>query len=344
MEDVRWLGFDWEDRLFYASDYFEQLYEWAVQLIKAGKAYVCDLTAEEIREYRGTPTEPGKESPYRNRSVEENLDLFERMKNGEFPDGSRTLRAKIDMASPNFNMRDPVMYRILHAEHHRTGNKWCIYPMYDYAHGAVGFDREDHALDLHARVRGPSPALRLVHRATSASHHPQQIEFDRLNLTYTMLSKRKLLTLVQEGLRHRLGRSAHADALRHAPPRLHARRRSATSARTIGVSKTNGIIELSLLEHCLREDLNKRAARVHGRAAAAARSSSTTIPTIRSKRWTPSTIPKTPPRARARCRSRKSSTSSRTISAKIRRSSTTAFRRAAKCVCATPTSSRARTS
>ena len=141
IEDVRWLGFDWEDRLFYASDYFDQLYEWAVQLIQAGKAYVCDLTAEQIREYRGTLTEPGKESPYRNRTVEENLDLFERMKAGEFPDGSRTLRAKIDMASPNLNMRDPVMYRILHAEHHRTGDKWCIYPMYDFAHGAVGFDR-----------------------------------------------------------------------------------------------------------------------------------------------------------------------------------------------------------
>ncbi len=165
IDDVRWLGFDWEDRLFYASDYFDQLYDWAVQLIKAGKAYVCDLTAEQIREYRGTLTEPGKESPYRNRSVEENLDLFERMKAGEFPDGSRTLRAKIDMASPNLNMRDPVMYRILHAEHHRTGDKWCIYPMYDYAHGQSRFHRRHHAFHLHAGIRRSPPALRLVHRA-----------------------------------------------------------------------------------------------------------------------------------------------------------------------------------
>ena len=165
IEDVRWLGFDWDDRLFYASDYFEQLYDWAVQLIKKGKAYVCDLTAEQMREYRGTLTEPGKDSPYRNRSVEENLDLFARMQAGEFPDGSRTLRAKIDMASPNLNMRDPVMYRILHAEHHRTGDKWCIYPMYDFAHGQSRFDRRHHAFDLHAGVRRPPAALRLVHRA-----------------------------------------------------------------------------------------------------------------------------------------------------------------------------------
>ena len=152
IEDVRWLGFDWEDRLFYASDYFDQLYDWAVQLIQAGKAYVCDLTADQVREHRGTLTEPGRNSPYRDRSVEENLDLFERMRAGEFPDGARTLRAKIDMASPNLNMRDPVMYRILHAEHHRTGDKWCIYPMYDYTHGRVGLHRGHHPLHLHARV------------------------------------------------------------------------------------------------------------------------------------------------------------------------------------------------
>ena len=164
MKDVRWLGFDW-DGLYYASDYFDQLYEWAVKLIKEGKAYVDDLTAEEIRQYRGTLTEPGKDSPYRNRAVEENLDLFERMRNGEFPDGSRVLRAKIDMASPNLNMRDPVMYRILHAEHHRTGDKWCIYPMYDYAHGQSDSHRTRHALHVHAGVRRPSPALQLVHPA-----------------------------------------------------------------------------------------------------------------------------------------------------------------------------------
>ncbi len=237
MEDVRWLGFDWEDRLFYASDYFDQLYDWAVQLIKAGKAYVCDLTADEMREYRGTLTEPGKESPYRNRSVEENLDLFERMKAGEFPDGARTLRAKIDMASPNLNLRDPVMYRILHAEHHRTGDKWCIYPMYDYAHGQSDSHR--------AASRTPSArwSSKITARSTtgssssSASSHPQQIEFDRLNLTYTLLSKRKLLTLVQEGHVTRLGRPAHAHALRHPPPRLHAGGASATSVAAIGVSQ-----------------------------------------------------------------------------------------------------------
>src|ERR1022692_2317286 len=189
IENVRWLGFDWEDRLFYASDYFGQLYQWAVEMIKDGKAYVCDLTADEIREYRGTPTEPGKESPYRNRRVEENLDLFTRMKAGEFPDGARTLRAKIDMASPNFNMRDPIMYRILRAEHHRTGNQWCIYPMYDYAHGQSDsiegithsictLEFEDHRplYDWYVEALG--------------IYHPQQIEFDRLNLTYTLLNKR----------------------------------------------------------------------------------------------------------------------------------------------------------
>ena len=164
MKDVRWLGFEWES-LCYASDYFDQLYEWAVKLIKDGKAYVDDLSAEEIRQHRGTLTEPGKESPYRNRSVEENLDLFERMRKGEFPDGSRVLRAKIDMASPNLNMRDPVMYRILHAEHHRTGDKWCIYPMYDYAHGQSDSIEQRDALDVHARIRRPSSALQLVHPA-----------------------------------------------------------------------------------------------------------------------------------------------------------------------------------
>ena len=223
MEDVRWLGFDWDDRLFYASDYFEQLYEWAVQLIKAGKAYVCDLTADEIREHRGTLTEPGKNSPYRNRSVEENLDLFERMRAGEFPDGSRTLRAKIDMASPNLNMRDPVMYRILHATHHRTRRQVVHLPDVRLHPRPVRLDRADHALDLHAGVREPPAAVRLVHPTSWASTHPQQIEFARLNLTYTVMSKRRLLELVKDGLRQRLGRSADADDLRAAPPRLHAR-------------------------------------------------------------------------------------------------------------------------
>jgi glutaminyl-tRNA synthetase len=260
MDNVRWLGFDWEARLFYASDYFGQLYEWAVQLIKAGKAYVCDLSAEEVRRYRGTLTEPGKESPYRNRSVEENLDLFERMKAGEFPDGARTLRSKIDMASPNLNMRDPVMYRILHAEHHRTGDKWCIYPMYDFTHGqSDSIEHITHSIcTLEFEDHRP---LYDWYVAQLGIYHPQQIEFDRLNLTYTLLSKRKLLTLVQDG--HVRG----WDDPRM-PTLAGIRRRGYTSeairnfCAAIGVSKTNGTIELGLLEHFVREDLNRRAQRV----------------------------------------------------------------------------------
>src|SRR5258706_4858060 len=243
MEDVHWLGFDWEDRCFYASDYFDQLYEWAVQLIKAGKAYVCDLNADQIREYRGMPGEPGKESPYRNRSVEENLNLFERMRAGEFPDGSRTLRTKIDMASPNFNMRDPVMYRILHAEHHRTGNKWCIYPMYDYAHGECdSIEKVTHSIcTLEFEDHRP---LYDWYVENLGIHHPQQIEFDRLNLTNTLLSKRKLLTLVQKGY------VSGWDDPRM--PTLSGMRRRGYSPEAIrlfcsriGVSKTNGVIEFS---------------------------------------------------------------------------------------------------
>jgi len=198
MDTVRWLGFDWEDRIFYASDYFDQLYAWAVQLIQSGKAYVCDLSAEEVRKYRGTLTEPGTESPYRNRSVEENLNLFERMRAGEFADGTRTLRTKIDMASPNLNMRDPVMYRILHASHHRTGDKWCIYPMYDFTHGqSDSIERITHSIcTLEFEDHRP---LYDWYCDNLGIYHPQQIEFDRLNLTYTLLSKRKLLKLVQEG-------------------------------------------------------------------------------------------------------------------------------------------------
>ncbi len=262
IEDVRWLGGDWENRLYYASDYFEQLYEWAVQLIRAGKAYVCDLPAEQVREYRGTLTEPGRESPWRNRTVEENLELFMRMQAGEFPDGSRTLRAKVDMASPNLNMRDPVMYRILHAEHHRTGNKWCIYPMYDFAHGqSDSIERVTHSIcTLEFEDHRPLYDWYLDQLGV---YHPQQIEFDRLNLTYTLLSKRKLLTLVQEG------RVKGWDDPRM-PTITGIRRRGYTPeairnfCRAIGVSKTNGTIELSLLEHYVREDLNKRAPRVMG--------------------------------------------------------------------------------
>src|SRR6516225_6806777 len=260
MENIRWLGFDWEDRLYYASDYFEQLYNWAVQLIKAGKAYVCDLSAEEVRQYRGTLTEPGKESPYRNRSIEENLGLFERMRAGEFPDGSRTLRARIDMASRNLNMRDPIMYRILHAEHHRTGDKWCIYPMYDFTHGqSDSIERITHSIcTLEFEDHRPLYNWFIEQLGIFPS---QQIEFDRLNLTYTLLSKRKLLQLVQEG--HVSGwddpRTPTISGIRrrgYTPESL----RNFCAA--IGASKTNGIIELGMLEHFVREDLNRRAPRV----------------------------------------------------------------------------------
>src|SRR5579862_2085377 len=260
IEDVRWLGGDFADRLFYASDYFGQLYDWAVQLIQKGKAFVCDLTADQVRQQRGTLTEPGQESPYRNRSVEENLDLFDRMRKGEFPDGAKTLRAKIDMASPNLNMRDPVLYRILHMDHHRTGDKWCIYPMYDFTHGqSDSIEHITHSIcTLEFEDHRP---LYDWYIEQLGIYHPQQLEFDRLNLTYTLLSKRKLLTLVQEG--HVTGWD---------DPRMPTisgiRRRGFTSeairnfCNAIGVSKTNGIIELGLLEHFVREDLNKRAARV----------------------------------------------------------------------------------
>ncbi len=257
-EDVKWLGFHW-DGLFYASDYFDQLYQWAVKLIKAGQAYVDDLSAEEIRKHRGTLTEPGKDSPYRNRSMEENLDLFERMKVGEFPDGSRVLRAKIDMASPNLNMRDPVMYRILHAEHHRTGNKWCIYPMYDFAHGqSDSLERVTHSMcTLEFEDHRPLYNWFIEQLEIFPS---RQIEFDRLNLTYTQLSKRKLRQLVQQ--KHVSG----WDDPRM-PTLSGMRRRGYTPeairnfCKAIGVSKTNGSIELAMLEHFVREDLNKRAPR-----------------------------------------------------------------------------------
>ena len=246
--------------MFYASDYFDQLHAWAVQLIKAGKAYVDDLGAEEVRKYRGSLTEPGKESPYRNRSVEENLDLFERMRQGEFPDGSRTLRAKIDMTSPNLNMRDPVMYRILHAEHHRTGNKWCIYPMYDFAHGqSDSLEQITHSIcTLEFEDHRPLYNWFIQQLGIFPS---QQIEFDRLNLTYTLLSKRKLLQLVQEG------RVRGWDDPRM-PTISGIRRRGYTPeairnfCAAIGVSKTNGIIDLAMLEHFVRDDLNTRAPRV----------------------------------------------------------------------------------
>ena len=259
MQDVQWLGFTW-DGLFYASDYFGQLYAWAMQLIKAEKAYVCDLSADEIREYRGTLTEPGKESPYRNRSIEENLDLFARMKNGEFSDGSRTLRAKIDMASPNLNFRDPVMYRILHMEHHRTGDQWCIYPMYDYAHGqSDSIEQVTHSIcTLEFENNRPLYNWFIEQLGIFPS---RQIEFDRLSITYTLLSKRKLLTLVQEGL-------VEGWDDPRMPTLTGMRRRGYTPeairnfCANIGVSKTNGVTQLAHLEYFLREDLNKHAPRV----------------------------------------------------------------------------------
>jgi glutaminyl-tRNA synthetase len=257
-KDIRWLGFDWE-RLCYASDYFGQLYEWALQLIKAGKAYVDDLSAEEIREHRGTLTEPGKNSPYRDRSVEENLDLFVRMKNGEFPDGSRVLRAKIDMTSPNLNMRDPVMYRILHAIHHRTGDEWCIYPMYDYAHGqSDSIEHVTHSM-CSLEFADHQPLYRWFIEQLGI-FPSQQIEFDRLSITYTLMSKRKLLQLVQEG------RVNGWDEPRM--PTLSGVRRRGYTAEAIrafvasaGVSRTNGIVDIEMLEHFQRDDLNHRSRR-----------------------------------------------------------------------------------
>ncbi len=262
-EDIRWLGFDWGDRMFYASDYFDQLYDYAVQLIKKGKAYVCDLSPEEIRRYRGTLTEPGKESPYRNRSVEENLDLFARMRAGEFEEGSRVLRAKIDMASPNIVMRDPVLYRIIKdPPHHRTGTRWCIYPMYDFAHC------------LSDSIEGITHSLCTLEFENNRElydwildqlevYHPQQIEFARLQLTYTVLSKRKLLRLVNEGV------VAGWDDPRM-PTISGMRRRGYTPeairnfCRQIGVAKSNSTVDIELLEHFVREDLNKRVPRVMG--------------------------------------------------------------------------------
>jgi glutaminyl-tRNA synthetase len=261
-EDIKWLGFDWADREYYASDYYGQLYEWAVQLIKDGKAYVCDLTPDEIKEYRGRWNEPGKDSPYRNRSVEENLDLFERMRAGEFPDGSRTLRAKIDMSAGNMNMRDPIMYRILHAAHPRTGDKWCIYPMYDWAHGqSDSIEGITHSLcSIEFEDHRPLYDWFLDQLGV---YHPQQIEFARLNVSHTIVSKRKLNRLVEEGY------VTSWDDPRM-PTLSGLRRRGYTPesikdlCSRIGMAKKENIVNIALLEHCLREDLNKRAPRVMG--------------------------------------------------------------------------------
>ena len=258
--DVKWLGWDWQDRLFFASDYFEQMYQWAVEMVKKGAAYVCDLDADQVREHRGTLTAPGKESPSRSRSVEENLDLLTRMRQGEFPDGSKTLRAKADMASPNLNLRDPIMYRIMRATHHRTGDNWCIYPTYDWSHG------------LEDSIEGITHSICTLefenHRPLYdwfldqlGIYHPQQIEFARLNLTYTVMSKRKLLQLVKENFVNGW------DDPRM--PTISGMRRRGFSpsgirsfAKVIGVNKTNSTVDVALLEHCIREDLNKTSPRV----------------------------------------------------------------------------------
>jgi glutaminyl-tRNA synthetase len=259
MEDVKWLGFHW-DGLYYASDYFGQLYEWAIKLIKDGKAYVDDLSADEIRKHRGTLTEPGKDSPYRNRPVDENLNLFERMRAGEFPDGSRVLRAKIDMASPNFNLRDPVMYRILHAEHHRTGNKWPIYPLYDYAHGqSDSIERVTHSMcSLEFADHQPLYSWFIQQLGIFPS---QQIEFDRLSLTYTLMSKRKLRELVEKRLVRGWDdpRMPTLSGLRRRGYTPQAIRNFVTAA---GVSRTNGVVDLAMLEHFVREELNRSTQRV----------------------------------------------------------------------------------
>jgi glutaminyl-tRNA synthetase len=335
-EDVRWLGFDWDDREFYASDYFERLYQFAVQLIEAGEAFVCDLNAEQMREYRGTLTEPGKNSPYRDRSVEENLDLFQRMRAGEFADGSRTLRAKVDMASPNINLRDPVMYRVLRATHHRTGDQWCIYPTYDFAHGqSDSIEGITHSIcTLEFEDHRP---LYDWYLDQLGIHHPQQIEFARLNLTYTALSKRKLLQLVQQGIV-----SGWDDP--RMPTLAGIRRRGYTPeairnfCERIGVAKRNSMVDVAMLEHCLREDLNKRAQRV----MAVLRPIKVVLenyPDSQVEELEAVNNPEDPGMGRARCRSLECSTSNRTISARNRPKGFSAYRPAKRCGCATPTSS-----
>ena len=262
-EDIHWLGHDWNDDLYYASDYYEKLYNYAVELIKKNKAFVCDLSADEIKEYRGTLTEPGKDSPYRNRSIDENMDLFERMRNGEFEDGKRTLRAKIDMASPNIHMRDPAIYRIKHAHHHRTGNNWCIYPMYDFAHclsdSIEGITHSICTLEFEIH----RPLYDWILDELEVPCHPQQIEFNRLNLTYTVMSKRKLVQLVE-------GKYVKGWDDPRMPTVSGMRRRGYTPIAIknfldkAGLTKREQTIDVSLLEYCVREDLNKNASRVMG--------------------------------------------------------------------------------
>ena len=337
--DVRWLGFDWGEHLHFASDYFEQLYTWAVQLIEAGKAYVDDRSADQMREYRGTLTEPGRDSPARTRTVAENLDLFARMRAGEFADGARTLRAKIDMASPNLNMRDPAMYRIRAAEHHRTGDAWRIYPMYDWAHGqSDSIEQITHSFCT-LEYTDHRPLYDWFLDALGI-YHPQQIEFARLNLSHTVVSKRKLLQLVNEGI------VAGWDDPRM--PTLSGLRRKGYTPQSIrdfcdrvGVARNQNLISMALLEHCIRDDLNRRAARV----MAVLRPLKLIIdnfPAGRSEQLRRLTTRKTPRWAPGRCLSRASSGSSRKTSARTRRPSISGSCRAARCACGMATSSSAR--
>ena len=316
-DDVRWLGFDWHEKMFFASDYFEQLYDVAVRLIRKGKAYVDDLTAEEMRTYRGTLTQPGMNSPSRDRSVDENLDLFRRMRAGEFPDGTHVLRAKIDMSSPNINLRDPVLYRIRHAPHYRTGNTWCLYPSYDYAHPlSDAIEGITHSLCT-LEFEDHRPLYDWVVEQAETPHRPQQIEFARLNLTYTVMSKRKLLELVEKKLV-----SGWDD------PRLPTikglRRRGYTPEAIrafcdhIGVAKREAIVEMQLLEHFIREDLNKRVAASDGRIASAQNHPRPTIPRASPKNWKPSTILRIRLQGRGTFPFHASSILSKTISGKIR--------------------------
>jgi glutaminyl-tRNA synthetase len=340
MEDVRWLGFEWNGAPRYASDYFETLYDYAVHLIRAGLAYVDSLTADEMRQYRGTLTEPGRDSPYRSRAVEESLDLFARMRAGEFPDGAHVLRAKIDMASPNINMRDPVLYRIRRAHHHRTGDAWCIYPMYDFAHPpSDAIEHITHSLCT-LEFEDHRPLYDWLVENLPVPARPQQIEFARLNLTYTVMSKRKLLELVEEG--HVSG----WDDPRM-PTIVGMRRRGYTPEAIrafcdrIGVAKRENVVDVALLEHAVREDLNRRVPRVMG-VLRPLRVVITNYPEGQSEAFEVVNNPEDPRPARGACPSRASSTSSATTSWRIRRRSSSGWRPGARRGCGARTSSPAR--
>jgi len=338
-EDVRWLGFDWRDKLFYASDYFEQLYEFAVTLIRKGKAYVDSLSADEIRAHRGTLTEPGKDSPYRTRPVEENLALFARMRAGDFPDGAHVLRAKIDMASPNLNLRDPVLYRIRRASHYRTGTAWCLYPTYDYAHPlSDAIEGITHSICT-LEFEDHRPLYDWVLEQADAPCRPRQIEFARLNLTHTVMSKRKLLDLVQKGL-VRGWDDPRLPTLKGLRRRGYTPEAIRAFCEQIGVAKRDAVVEMALLEHILREDLNKRAPRV----MAVLRPLKLVIenyPEGKVEELEAVKTRRTRPRAPARCPSRACSTSSRRTSARCHPRNSSASRRAGRYGCATPTSSSA---